>query len=184
MENKNFSSVLWVEGKLHSNSWRSASTSSCDESDAWRSALTKVYAHKNAKVRRSGTNEFFDSVQVTSSVTHYEHLPATHDGSLSDYESARNLLYHWEHHKRGRVASVYVVFFIEHNFSEMNLQAVNSLLLSVSPDRLTEWSMIALLRASYSAKHLLPGWSHFMDAVKEELRGNERAERLLFGLQD
>jgi hypothetical protein len=79
---------------------------------------------------------------------------------------------------------VYAVFYVEHNFSEMNLAAINSLLLSASPHRLTEWSMVALLRASFSAKHLLPGWSSFFEAVQEELKDNERAERLLLGLQD
>ncbi len=104
------------------------------------------------------------------------------EDTLADYSSARDLIYHWEKHGKGRLASVYAVYFVESNFSKMNLEAINSLLSSASPHRLTTWSMVALLRASYSAKHLLPAWIVFFDAVKEELKNNERAPKLLAGL--
>lgn len=104
------------------------------------------------------------------------------ENTLADYTSARDLIYHWEKHGKGRLASVYAVYYVECNFSTMNLEAINSLLLAASPHRLTTWSMVALLRASYSAKHLLPGWEVFFDAVKEELKYNERAPSLLAGL--
>lgn len=102
--------------------------------------------------------------------------------TLSDYVAARDLLYHWEKRGSGRLASAYVVYFVERNFSLRNLDVINSLLFEAVPSRLTEWSMVALLRASFSARHMLPGWQHFYEAVKKQLHDNERAPRLLAGL--
>lgn len=121
------------------------------------------------------------SVRVANNNTMFTRWDNCED-TLADYSSARDLIYHWEKHGKGRLASVYAVYFIESNFSKMNLEAINSLLSSASPHRLTTWSMVALLRASYSAKHLLPAWMVFFNAVKEELKDNERAPKLLAGL--
>jgi|MedtruStandDraft_1076414.scaffolds.fasta_scaffold05428_6 hypothetical protein len=101
---------------------------------------------------------------------------------LLDISNTIELLYKWEREKKGRLASAYAVYFVESNFSKRNLSAVNALLLSASVERLTEWSMVAILRSSYSSRSVLPAWSIFLDAVKHRLKDNERAERLLMGL--
>lgn len=183
-DNIMFAEVIWGESGFRSNSWTVASTSVSDDAFNWQKSVVRtVHVHGDAQFRNLRGADVLDAVQVVSSVTHVEGHQLL-DGSLSDFQNARDLLYHWEHNNKGRVASVYAVFYVEHNFSEMNLAAINSLLLSTSPHRLTEWSMIALLRASFSAKHMLPGWAGFFEAVKKELKNNDRAERLLFGLQE
>jgi hypothetical protein len=108
----------------------------------------------------------------------------SHDESvgLADAYSAMQMLYQWEHNRQGRIASAYAVYFVERNFSARNLAAVNDLLLNVSAERLTEWSMVAILRSSFSARSSLPAWPAFMAAVRERLKDNERLERLLVGL--
>lgn len=106
------------------------------------------------------------------------------DTGLDGFKEAQELLYHWERHRHGRIASAYAVFFVEKNCAAMNLNAINLLLLTISAKQLTQWSMIALLRASFSAKHVLPAWNGFYEEVKKQLDGNPRAVRLLAGLDD
>ncbi|NNA50657.1 hypothetical protein [Pseudomonas lactis] len=106
------------------------------------------------------------------------------DTGLDGFKEAQELLYHWERHRHGRIASAYAVFFVEKNCEAMNLNAINLLLLTISAKQLTQWSMIALLRASFSAKHVLPAWNGFYEEVKKQLDGNPRAVRLLAGLDD
>lgn len=101
---------------------------------------------------------------------------------MSDVHKTIEMLYQWEHNHQGRMASAYAVYFVECNFSKNNLSAVNNLLLNASTERLTEWSMVAILRASFSAKAHLPAWSRFMMSVRDRLKDNERLERLLVGL--
>lgn len=101
---------------------------------------------------------------------------------MSDVRGAMDMVYQWEYLKQGRMASAYVVYFVESNFSKHNLSAVNDMLRSAAPERLTEWSLVALLRSSYVARHQLPAWYSFMGAVRERLKDNERLERLLIGL--
>ena len=101
---------------------------------------------------------------------------------LLDITSTIEMLYKWEREKKGRLASAYAVYFVESNFSKRNLSAINALMLNASVDRLTEWSMVAILRSSYSSRAVLPAWSLFLDAVKHRLKDNDRAERLLMGL--
>lgn len=121
------------------------------------------------------------SVRVSSNST-FHSLRESIEDTISDHVAARDMLYHWEKQDKGRLASAYAVYFVEKNFSMMNLEVINSLLLAAAPRRLTPWSMVALLRASYSAKHLLPAWSIFYGCVKNELKDNERAPKLLAGL--
>lgn len=101
---------------------------------------------------------------------------------LSDVYKSIEILYEWERERKGRLASAYAVYFVESNFSKRNLSAVNELLLKASVERLTEWSMVAILRSSYSARDVLPGWQLFLSAVKNQLKHNDRLERLLVGL--
>lgn len=125
----------------------------------------------------------FERDRLTSNTTFLWGLDEI-DCTMSNHLNARDLLYHWEKEKNGRIASAYAVFFVEENFSSQNLEAINALLLTAAPSRLTEWSMVALLRSSFSAKHLLPGWLPFFLAVANELKDNARVSKLLAGLAD
>lgn len=111
-------------------------------------------------------------------------LLSSSSAAVEDFKNARDLLYHWEGRKDGRIASVYAVFFVERNYASRNLEAINLLLLSVSAKRLTEWSMVSLLRASFAAKNYLPAWYTFYEQVKKELEANPRVRKLLAGLDD
>lgn len=123
----------------------------------------------------------------THAVTELPPASMTSDGpgsvvGMADVRRAIEMVYEWELRKQGRMASAYVVYFVESHFSQNNLSAVNNMLLNAAPERLTEWSLIALLRASFSARDQLPAWYGFMGAVRKRLKGNERLERLLIGL--
>jgi len=100
-----------------------------------------------------------------------------------DVERAKTLVYAWERGGHGKLASLYVVFFVEQSFRSRNLAQVNQLLADASVEYLTEWSMIALLRSSFSAKAALPAWSRFLANVRQALlqRGQD-PNRLLRGL--
>lgn len=175
---------VWSERNKSKEKWLSSATSDSDQfSVALASTFRNSYFHggmDNSSRSRFANRE---NVRLTSSSTYWASVESI-DKSVSNYANARDLLYHWEHIDKGRVASVYAVFYVEKNFSDRNLEAVNSLLLTLSPKRLTQWSMVAVLRASFSAKHILPGWGIFLSAVKEELKDNDRRDRLLSGLED
>jgi hypothetical protein len=123
-------------------------------------------------------------MSAVASWSGYSLTTTDHDDviGMADVNKTIELLYKWEHDKKGRVASAYVVYFVEQNFSRQNLSAINNLLLHISAERLTEWSMVAILRSSFSAKAYLPAWSMFMSSVRDRLKDNERLERLLVGL--
>ncbi|WP_460156303.1 hypothetical protein [Pseudomonas sp. S2_H10] len=106
----------------------------------------------------------------------------SHGVGISNVENAIEVLYQWEHDKKGRLASAYAVHFVERNFSNRNLSAVNKLMLEASTDRLTEWSMVAILRASFSARDFLPAWPAFFESVKIRLADDEKIKQLLIGL--
>lgn len=101
---------------------------------------------------------------------------------MSDVRRTIEMVYQWERDNKGRMASAYIVYFVEANFSKHNLAAVNNFMLSASIDKLTEWSLVAILRSSFSARHQLPAWSGFLDAVRNRLKDSERVEKLLVGL--
>lgn len=132
--------------------------------------------------RKNWRSAMFE-LTISSSLTDIE-TSAKPGAALQDLDSTCKMLYHWENHKQGRIASVYAVFFVEKNYAARNLEIINSLMIEVSTRHLTEWSMVAILRSSYSARHMLPAWKPFYRAVKEALAGNERAPRLLAGLED
>ena len=132
---------------------------------------------------RSGGIEYARSGLVASWVSLSRTTDSTDDVvGLESVSAAMDVLYQWEHEKKGRMASAYAVYFVERNFSNHNISAVNDLLLNVAPERLTEWSMVALLRSSFSARSYLPAWPIFLDLVRHHLRDHVRVEKLLIGL--
>lgn len=153
-------------------------------------SLVPVYYRGSSRVTSNVTVR--DDMCVEHTLSRYQALPALRcsallesvDLTLGNHKKAQELLYHWESKHHGKMASVYAVFFIERNYASMNLEAINDLLLTASVKRLTEWSMVAMLRASFSAKHSLPAWDVFYDQVKYQLRDDPRVSRLLAGLDD
>lgn len=100
-----------------------------------------------------------------------------------DVRNTKDLIYSWEKGGNGRLASFYVVYFVEQNFRSRAYDQVNRLLAEVNPSLLTEWSMIALLRSSFSARFFLPAWSRLLFVVRERLDSQGKdSDRLLRGL--
>lgn len=148
-----------------------------------RTVTERVFQNKLLSCNKNYWRDICIDHSIKDSLTNEASMADIHD-SLANFETAANFLYHFESIHQGRLASVYAVFFVEKNYSARNLDAINSLLLDISPKRLTEWSMVALLRSSYSARHLLPAWGTFLRSVQKAMEGNDRAPRLLAGLED
>lgn len=97
---------------------------------------------------------------------------------------ATTLIYDLEARARGRDAAIFIGYFIQRSFSQRRLAEVNELLASVAMRRITRWSMVALLRSTFSARSLLPAWRILFENVEGELEGAPDRERLLLGLKD
>lgn len=103
--------------------------------------------------------------------------------SIDEVKSATDIVYSWEHGGHGRLASFYVVFFVEQSFRSRAYAQVNRLLAEVDISLLTEWSMIALLRSSFTARSFLPAWPRLLSSVHERLeQQGKNPSRLLRGL--
>lgn len=103
--------------------------------------------------------------------------------SRSEVKKATELVYAWESQGNGKLASFYMVYFVEQSFRRRELEQVNRLLSEVELQHMTEWSMVALLRSSFSARAALPAWAKLLTSVRQTLqtRGKD-SERLLRGL--
>ncbi len=158
--------------------WEHYSPSLCRNHEVVERALFKTaeYVRSDAfELARSGLLSSWNSLTLT--------VDASRDAvGLADVSNTMERLYHWEQDQKGRLASAYAVYFVESNFSSHNLAAINTLLLNISIARLTEWSMVAILRSSYSARESLPGWKPFLESVADALKNNNKVDRLLMGL--
>ncbi|CAG4906384.1 hypothetical protein [Paraburkholderia saeva] len=89
----------------------------------------------------------------------------------------------WERSGNGQYASFYVVYFVEQSFRLRAYEQVNRLLEEIDIAPLTEWSLIALLRSSFSARSFLPAWPRLLMAVHEKLQAQGKdTKKLLRGL--
>lgn len=103
--------------------------------------------------------------------------------AVSEAKRATDVITSWEQVGKGRLASFYVVYFIEQSFRLRAYEQVNRLLGEIDVAPLTEWSMIALLRASFSARTFLPAWPRLLGAVREKLQAEGKdTQKLLRGL--
>ncbi|EKT4094626.1 hypothetical protein [Stenotrophomonas maltophilia] len=83
----------------------------------------------------------------------------------------------------GRQASFFAVFIVEQSFRRRNYDHVNELLHSANPLKLTEWSLIALLRSSFSARRHLPAWDALLESTHSKFsHEGKNVEKLLRGL--
>lgn len=94
-----------------------------------------------------------------------------------------NTISYFERSGRGQLASFYAVYFVEQSFRLMAYDKVNKLLNDIDINDLTEWSMIALLRSSFSARSFLPAWTSFKDNIRNKLdEEGKNPKKLLRGL--
>lgn len=94
-------------------------------------------------------------------------------------------LVRYELNNEGRKASVYTVITLDHWFDQCEYDRVDHLLLFMISDvhLLTKWSIVALLRSTYSAKSLLDNWQNFYEISYQVLEEkNYDAKKLLKGL--
>ncbi|MBN6527660.1 hypothetical protein JZM32_06625 [Acinetobacter pittii] len=102
-----------------------------------------------------------------------------------DFYSANVKLVRYELNNEGRKASVYAVIIIDHWFDQCEYDNINSFLsiMLVDINCLTKWSIVSLLRSTYSAKNLLSNWQDFYEKSYEVLeQKNYNAKKLLKGL--
>lgn len=85
----------------------------------------------------------------------------------------------------GRKASVYTIINIDNWFDNCDYEMVNSLIevMLLDINSLTKWSIVSLLRSTYSAKELLPHWQEFYEKSYIHLEeSNYDPRKLLRGL--
>lgn len=100
-----------------------------------------------------------------------------------EVKNTTDLIYSWEHGGHGKLASFYVVYFVEQSFRLREYEQVNRLLAEVDLPSITEWSMIALLRSSFAARSFLPAWPRLLSSVREWMHSQGKdPDRLLRGL--
>lgn len=88
-----------------------------------------------------------------------------------------------EREGKGRMASFYIVYVVEDNFRKRRYGEINQLLKEIEIAHLTEWSLIALLRSSFSARLNLPAWNALRDSARKKLEmEGKSARKLLRGL--
>lgn len=93
-------------------------------------------------------------------------------------------IYRLERLNRGVESSVYTVFSMDRLMRNNDLSEINRVFESADVSQLTEWSMVALLRSTFSIRRHLPAWRLFYHKVNDKLTHDERpVKRLLFGLQ-
>lgn len=93
-------------------------------------------------------------------------------------------IFYLERYKKKIYTSAYIVFWIEKLFDNYELNKINTVLLDINIKFLEEWSIVALLRSTYSAKSHLPAWNDFYNNSKSYLEylGKEDIEGILIGL--
>ena len=90
----------------------------------------------------------------------------------------------WELFEHGMKSSVYSVVLLDYWFDEKRYDRIDELIENLHIQVLTEWSIVALLRTTYSAKHLLSSWEDFYLKAQQRLNHitPKHAKKLLMGL--
>jgi len=100
--------------------------------------------------------------------------------SLKDNE---NFIFYIEKYQRKIFTSIYIVFWINSLFQKNQYYEVNFILSEINLNFLDEWSIVALLRSTYSVSDTLPAWNRFLEKSMEHLKSkNKNAEKILLGL--
>lgn len=84
----------------------------------------------------------------------------------------------------GSLASTYVTCLMESMLDENDISSIDNLLETIDIDKLTNWCMVALLRTTFSSKHLLSNWKPFYESTYKVLtdRGFVDLDKELYGL--
>lgn len=94
-------------------------------------------------------------------------------------------VYALEESERHREATQVIMRYIETNFSESNLSAVNIMLELADLNKLSKRSIGGLVRISARAKNHLPAWSGVYREAKVVLtRNGDDVERIMVGIRD
>lgn len=84
---------------------------------------------------------------------------------------------------QGKVAARVILRFVEQNFASRDLIAVSNFLQALDASALSPWSIVAVLRSTFRARHVMPGWQAFLDQARAELSlRQEPVEKILYGL--
>lgn len=104
--------------------------------------------------------------------------------SLLDAVEAADKIAVWEKSGQERLASFFAVYFVERSHKHLAFEVINKLLLRSDVDKLSAWSLVALLRSSFPARKFLPAWEPLLDAVRRKLDDSgENAAKILRGLR-
>ncbi|MFZ2403892.1 MAG: hypothetical protein WAW41_02070 [Methylobacter sp.] len=94
-------------------------------------------------------------------------------------------IYGLERSKQHREASKVILRYIEENFVESNLVAVNLLLRDIEFDELSKWSIAGLIRFTARAKSHLPAWPYaYRKAINALTEKDENAKKILVGIKE
>nr|AAR06610.1 unknown [Aeromonas hydrophila] len=136
----------------------------------------------NCFVSQKKTNELY-YYTVINYINNTADLLKTNQLLDAPIKKTTEMVVSLEKNKLGRIASFYVVYFVEKSFRQREYERVNQLLHEIDVNEITEWSMIALLRSSFSARSFLPAWTHLREEVKDKLEAEgKNHKKLLRGL--
>lgn len=106
------------------------------------------------------------------------------DNIFSSLDEHLGIIYSLESARKHRAASQAIFYYIETNFSNSNLTAINLMLKTIELERLSKWSISGLVRFTARAKKHLPAWSSAYHKAKVVLTDQgENAESLLVGIK-
>jgi len=109
-------------------------------------------------------------ISTYSFLTQASESPSKKTSELkAEIESLKSAIYSYEHNGQGKFASFYAVFFVESSFRHRDYKKINELLSDIDINNVTEWSLVALLRSSFSARDYLPAWPKLLSAAKKKL---------------
>ncbi|KUE88922.1 hypothetical protein ASL20_09895 [Cupriavidus necator] len=84
---------------------------------------------------------------------------------------------------QGKMAARVILRFVEQSFASRDLIAVSKFVEGLDAAKLSGWSMVAVLRSTFRARHVMPGWRSFLDTAREVLTAREEpVEKILYGL--
>jgi len=84
---------------------------------------------------------------------------------------------------QGKIAARMILRFVEKNFAARDLIAISTFLRAMDAATLSPWSIVAVLRSTFRARHIMPGWKAFLDQARDVLAArHEPVEKILYGL--
>jgi hypothetical protein len=92
-------------------------------------------------------------------------------------------VYSLESKKEPRKACIYIVEEF-HKFFQKDTIVVNKIISNIEYDKLSSWSLMALLRMSYHVKYKIDNWNSLLFFTKQYLEDNNLdSKKELYGLE-